>query len=171
MRMSKKTLIQKLHKIGFIHKKPVELRSGIPASFYCDIKKAYGYPEILTMIADEIIKLLPKKTTCIAASGYGGLPLGAVVASRAELHFTAVRDNPKKHGKGGVLDGYVPTKKDAVVIVDDVLTTGSSIKATLGGLATLKIKVIGAVVVVKRQEVVLPLPYKWVLTLEEVLLN
>ncbi len=167
--MSKKTLVQKLRKIGLIHKEPVKLRSGISASFYCDIKKAYGYPEILTMIAEEVIKLLPKKTTCIAASGYGGLPLGAVVASRAKLHFTAVRDNPKKHGKGGVLDGYIPTKKDEVVIVDDVLTTGSSIRATLEGLATLKIKTIGAVVVVKREEVILPLPYTWVFTLEEVL--
>ncbi len=165
--MSKQNLIKKLHKIEVIYKEPVTLRSGISAPFYCDIKKAYGYPEILNLIADEVVKLLPKKVTCIVASGYGGLPLGAVVASRFQLHFTAVRDVSKKHGRGGLIDGYIPTKKDVVVIVDDVLTTGSSIKQTLLGLRSVKAKVVGAVIVVKRGEVKLPISYTQVFAIEE----
>ena len=79
--MKKKALIKRLHEIGVIMNKPVLLRSSITADFYCDIKKAYGYPDILNALANLVIAKLKKSENCIAVSGYGGLPLGAVGAT------------------------------------------------------------------------------------------
>ena len=93
--MTKKEIIQRFEDIGVIHKEPVKLRSGETAGFYCDIKKAYGYPDVLNALADEIGKLLEKDITCVAACGYGGLPLAALVAARGNKKFIAVRDKPK----------------------------------------------------------------------------
>lgn len=163
------TVIEHLRDIGIIHRKPVKLRSGKVANFYCDIKKAYGYPDILNALADAIGKKLKKSETCIAASGYGGLPLGAVVASRFCRKLVAVRDTEKKHGKRGLIDGYFPTKKDRVVIVDDVLTTGSSIKATLKVLTKARIKVSRAIVVVQRAKAKLPISYDFLYAVEGIL--
>ncbi|MEK7177108.1 MAG: phosphoribosyltransferase family protein [Patescibacteria group bacterium] len=169
--MSKKEVAKKLRAIKVISNKPVKLRSGLQSSFYCDIKKVYGYPRILSELVKEISKLIPKDITCIAASGYGGLPLAVATSSALNLKFTAVRDKAKKHGRGGFIDGYVPNKSDKVLIVDDVLTTGSSIKETYSILRKTKAKIICAVVVVKRGNVKLPIPYKYVFAIEDLIKN
>lgn len=167
--MSKEDILSLFRKIGIIYKEPVTLRSGVISDFYCDIKKAYGCPELLNALADEIGKKLPAFGTCVAASGYGGLPIAAVVAARFGKKFVAVRDIAKKYGKGGLMDGYIPTEKDIITIIDDVLTTGSSIKTTLAGLAQTKGKIDGAIIVVKRGEAKLPIPCNHLFTIEELL--
>lgn len=167
--MSKKEIIRRFHEIGVIYKEPVTLRSGGSSDFYCDIKKAFGYPDLLNTLADEVGKKLHKSVTCIAGSGYGGLPIAALVASRFGKKFIAVRDIPKKHGKGGLIDGYTPNEKDVIVIVDDVLTTGSSIKATLATLAMTKGKIKNAIVLVKRGEAELTILYSYIFTIEEII--
>ncbi len=169
--MSKKEIIKRLHDIGVIYEEPVTLRSGVNSGFYCDIKKAFGYPDLLNALADEIGKQLHESVTCIAGSGYGGLPIATLVASRFGKKFIAVRDTPKKHGKGGLIDGYIPNEKDVMVIVDDVLTTGGSIKATLATLAMTKGKIKNAIVLVKRGEAELTIPYLYIFTIDEILEN
>ena len=167
--MNKKELLKKLISIGTIHKEPVVLRSGKAAEFYCDIKKAFGDSEILNSLADEIGKLLPKNTTVVAASGYGGLPLASVVCSRLNKKLCAVRSKEKDHGKMGFIDGYVPNKKDIVVIVDDVLTTGSSIKEVVETLESIDVKAKMAVVIVKRGEPSLSIKYDFLFKIGEIL--
>lgn len=166
--MSKKKIIKRFQEIGIIYDEQVILRSGEISNSYCDIKKSFGYPDIISALADEIGALLPPNCTCVAASGYGGLPLASLIASRFDKKFTAVRDIPKKHGKGGIIDGYIPTNNDSVVIIDDVLTTGSSIKATLAGLKTTKTKIDSAIVVVERVKIELPIPYSYIFTVDEI---
>ncbi|MEK7581917.1 MAG: phosphoribosyltransferase family protein [Patescibacteria group bacterium] len=167
--MSKKEILKRLHQIGVINKEPVKLRSGQISEFYCDIKKAYGYSDILNAIADEVGKELNNTVTCVAASGYGGLPLAAVVASRHDKNLIAIRNIEKKHGKGGYVDGYSPTKNDIVAIVDDVLTTGSSIRETFSILSKTGAKINSAIVVVKRGEGKIPIPCRHIFSIEEIL--
>lgn len=167
--MSKQKILKEFQKISVVYKEPVKLRSGIISSFYCDIKKAYGYPEILTALADIIGKKLKKKENCIAAMGFGGVPLGVLIASRFRRKFILVRETKKKHGKGGYIDGYVPVKKDTIVIIDDVLTTGSSIRETLSVLNKTDAKISRAIVVVKRGKANLSIPYNFIFSIKEII--
>ena len=169
LKMNKKVLLGKLISIGVIYKEPVVLRSGKVAEFYCDIKKAFGDPVILNALADELAKKIPKSANVVAVSGYGGLPLGAVICSRFDKKLCAVRGKEKKHGKGGFIDGYVPTKKDQVVIVDDVLTSGGSIREVMENLKSIDINAIMAVVVVKRAEPNLSIKYDFVYHISEIM--
>ena len=169
--MKKGNLVKRLKEIGVMHKEKVVLRSGKTSDFYCDIKKAFGYPDILNALADEIGALIPTQVTCIAGSGYGGLPLGSIVASRFNKKFVAVRSSIKNYGKEGKIEGYIPTKNDVVVVVDDVLTTGSSIKETLSALEKIGAKVFKVVVAVKRGDPELPIPFSFVFTIDEILEN
>lgn len=167
--MTKEEIIKCFKDITVIHKESVKLRSGGIANFYCDIKKAYGYPDILSALADEVGKLLTEDITCVAASGYGGLPLASLVAAKFNKKFIAVRDKPKGHGKGGFIDGYIPTEKDSIVIIDDVLTTGSSIKETYVILGETKANIKNAIVVVKRGDAKLPIPHSYLFTVDEII--
>lgn len=127
-----------------------KLRSGIKSSYYCDIKEAIGDPHILKEIVKEMIKVVPKDATCIAASGYGGITITSLVAYKLNLPITLVRDKVKDHGTRKIIDGYMPNKNDVVCIVDDVFTTGSSVSDTKKKLLNTKAKFSKAVVVLNR---------------------
>src|SRR5690606_6420313 len=122
-----KPLAKLLNKNNILKYGNFTLRSGITSHYYCDIKEAFGHPQILNKITNELLKLIPKNSTCIAGSGYGGITLATLVAYKKKLPLVLVRDKVKDHGTKKVIDGYAPNKKDFVCIIDDVYTTGSSI--------------------------------------------
>lgn len=166
----KTELIKKLRQLDVIYREPVDLKHGAKSLYYVDIKKAYGYPKILEYICDCIWEQMNKSTTCIAASGYGGISVATILSVRHNLKLTLVRDEPKKHGKGGWLDGYEPIKEDKVSIFDDVLTTGGS----LGNMIKVikeetEAKILGCYVVVKRGEWESDIPLSHLLVPEDLL--
>jgi len=165
--MTRKNLLERLREIKIIDKREIKLRSGAVSSFYCDIKKVYGYPEVMNALVDLIKNKISKNITCIAASGYGGIPLASVISSRLNKKLILVREKPKKHGRGGYIDGYIPNKKDKIAIVDDVITSGSSIRSTIRTLKKMKVKTSYAIVVVERRKVKLPIPYYFIFNVEE----
>jgi orotate phosphoribosyltransferase len=90
---------------------------------------------------------------------YKGIPLAVATGlALAEHHGTDVgicfdRKEAKEHGEGGSLIGHHPRAGDRVVIVEDVTTAGTSIRATVPLLTTVDdVEVVGLVVGVDRQE-------------------
>lgn len=134
----------------YVRHKRVVLKGGQSSGFYIDIKAAMGEPKIFARLIHELAAMVPNHATCIAGSGYGGLPLAAAVAHRLMLPFVMVRDTAKQHGTKQLVDGYVPNSKDRVVIIDDVYTSGTSIRHTERVLRRRKVPVIGRCVVVDR---------------------
>ena len=164
-----KKLINTLKTIGVVRKEAVALKHAGNSSVYIDIKKAYGYPEALTMLCKLMWEQMDKGTDCIAAGGYGGLPLAGALAEKYNLQLTLVREKPKTHGRNVWIDGYVPKLGDKIWIIDDVFTTGKSIKQIIKTLRPTKAKVIGCSVVVRRSKKELTIPCKHILTIEELL--
>jgi orotate phosphoribosyltransferase len=162
-----KSLVRQLHTLGVIKKGSFILKSGKKSDLYIDIRKAYGSPKILDTIAKLIIKKIPKNTTCIACSGYGGLPLGAIISNKTSIKLTLVRDSAKKHGDSKVIEGYVPTKDDYVVIVDDIFSSGTGIKTIVKHLKSTKVKILKSIVVVKRGKNTLRHPLDYIATEEQ----
>ncbi len=143
-------LIKELKKKNILKFGNFTLRSGLKANYYCDIKEAFGDPNLLNLLIGELLKIVPKNTTCIAGSGYGGITLASLIAYKTKLPLTLVRDKVKDHGTKKIIDGYVPKNKDRVCVVDDVFTTGSCIKEVKEKLAFTKTKFTRAVVVLNR---------------------
>ncbi len=143
-------LIKLLKKEKIIKFGEFTLRSGIKSSYYCDIKKALGNPLILKVITNQLVKVVPKKVTCIAGSGYGGIVLASLVAYKMNVPLVLVRDKIKDHGTRKLIDGYVPNSKDTICIIDDVFTTGSSISDTKDKLTETKVKFVKPIVVLDR---------------------
>lgn len=147
---TKDKLVKLLQQENILKYGKFTLRSGEVSDYYCDIKEAFGQPKILKLMVSEIAKIIPENTTCIAGSGYGGLPLSATVANKLNLPLTLVRDKIKDHGTKKYIDGYTPTKKDIVCIIDDVYTTGGSINDTKENLKSCGCKFTKPVVVLNR---------------------
>ena len=163
-----KDLIERLKQAQIVHKGPVELKNAGISAHYIDIKEAYGDPQLFFLICEYLREKIPSETTCIAAAGYGGIPLAAKL-SGLYRRLTLVRDEPKEYGKGGWLDGHMPSSKDKIAIVDDVCTTGSSLRKIMEALRPTGAEVLGCYVVVKRGDVNLSVPISYLMTAEELL--
>lgn len=140
---------------------PVELRGGEKSDYYVDIKQGLGNPELLREIVSEMSMQLPTNATAIAASGYGGLPIAAALSVETGLPAAYVRDSEKGHGLGGFIDGYKPVETDRIVVVDDVYTSGSSLRQTISRLA--HGEVISCHVVYRRSNNEFEYPLHWLL--------
>ncbi len=145
-------LVDELKKLKVVKRGKFVLKSGQTSDYYIDMKKAFGSAKVLHLICDEFCKIIDKKATCIAGSGHGGLPLATAVSLKLGLPLVLVRDNPKEHGLKKVIDGYAPTRKDRVAIVDDVFTTGTCISNIASALAPTKAKIQAGYVVLNRGE-------------------
>ena len=161
--------VEKLKSAGVVIRNPVGLKNAGESNFYFDVKKVYGTPSLLQEIAVAMIEQMPKETTCVAVEGYGGLPLGTAISLIKGYNLTLVRQDPKKYGTKRWIDAYVPTRDDRILVVDDVFTTGGSLRRMFDVLTTNGGKVIGAGVVVKRGEGKLSVPLRYLLTAEDLL--
>ena len=116
------------------------LSSGITSRFYFDAK-----PTLFTAEGSRLVgELLCDEAARVRAEAVGGPMVGAVPVVHAALAVAAerglalkgfwVRKEPKGHGTERLLEGEVDPS-DRVLIVDDVITTGSSIHRTIEALA------------------------------------
>ncbi|MDP3792150.1 MAG: orotate phosphoribosyltransferase [bacterium] len=148
-----KELISELKKLNVVKKGKFVLTSGKTSNFYVDMKKVLGYPKVSKLICDGLCKIIDKKATCVASIGYGGLPLAARVSLKLGLPLVVVREKPRKHGLKNLIDGYVPTSRDKVAVVDDVFTMGTSMTKIIKALEKTNSEIMGGYVVVNREEV------------------
>ena len=89
---------------------------------------------------------------------YKGVPLAVAtsmamsVRGDADVGFAFDRKEAKDHGEGGVFVGTQPGPGTATVVVDDVITSGASIRHSVRLLREAGARVEGAVIAVDRQE-------------------
>lgn len=97
--------------------------------------------------------------TVLFGPAYKGITLAAATAmalSRKWAHpigFCFDRKEHKEHGEGGLLVGHLPSKGDQVVIIDDVVTDGTSKRQVIDLLKReTGVRPAGLLVAVDRQE-------------------
>ena len=89
---------------------------------------------------------------------YTGVPLAVATAIALsewgrDVGFSFDRKEAKEHGEGGVFVGTQPSAGQGVVLVDDVITSGTSIGQAVSLLRNAAdVKILGVVVAVDRQE-------------------
>ncbi|MAG78058.1 hypothetical protein CL616_01705 [archaeon] len=165
------TLVRLLKQIDIIDRNPVDLKNAGSSDFYVNVKKAYGYPKTVNEISEELWRIMRRDVTCIAASGYGGLSPATAISLKHNLNLALVRDEAKGYGRNGLIDGYVPDEQDRIAIVDDVFTTGGTLKDIMRILEPTRAEIVGCYVVVKRGEGELSVPLNYLLDFEELLQN
>ena len=191
MRKSKspgKTMKQRLihlilkRSFTFTKKPTFTLASGEKSNFYFNCKPTTLSPESMFLIGNLLYQLIKKEKTW-KVHAVGGLTLGADPVAYA-IAYTAhlkgmpmeafvVRKEPKKHGTMLWIEGNVK-RGDKVLIVEDVITTGSSTIKAIKRAQQCGLKVIGVVVLIDRQEggkealESMGVPVKALLTKEEI---
>ena len=102
--------------------------SGIKSPIYCDNRVTLSFPAIRTFIKENFVNAITEKfekPDLIAGVATGGIPQGALVAEELSLPFVYVRTSKKDHGLTNLIEGRVEHGQK-VVVVEDLISTGSS---------------------------------------------
>ena len=111
---------------------PFTWASGWKSPIYCDNRKTLAYPEIRTLIKEELANLVREKykdVEVVAGVATGAIAQGVLVAELLGKPFIYVRSSPKDHGMGNIIEGELKAGQKVVVIEDLISTGGSSLKA------------------------------------------
>lgn len=154
----KKILVNRCLEVG-----PIRLSTGRQSEYYLDVKQATLDPEGAYFSAWLILEELQSRG--IPADAIGGLSLGAdpIVAAVAALSFVyrdrftplpgfIVRKKRKAHGTCRQLEGHRAPRGASVVVVDDVCTTGGSIKKAIDHAENKGYRVSAVISIVDRDE-------------------
>ena len=138
------------------------LASGERSSYYLDLKQLTLDSEALTLIAELILDRLSQFAGGRPIVAVGGLVIGAdplvgavLVVARAKDKFPTkgflVRKEDKGHGMERFLEGPV-RPGDTAIILEDVLTTGSSALLAAQRATEFGLRVEGVLAVVDRMQ-------------------
>lgn len=90
---------------------------------------------------------------------YKGIPLSAItIAKLYEMYsvdkkFCFNRKEVKDHGEGGKIIGHIPQNNEKIIIIEDVITAGTSVRESVELLKEIaNVKIIGLIVSVDRME-------------------
>ena len=115
---------------------PFTWASGIKSPIYCDNRLVLSYPAERTAIKEGMVQLIKEKypeVEVIMGTATAGIPMAALTADVMGLPMGYVRSDAKKHGKQNQIEGRIePGQK--VVIVEDLISTGGSVKTVVNAL-------------------------------------
>lgn len=126
------------------------LASGQKSDYYVDIKRAATRPDLLREMARRMAPHV-RSYDRLAGVELGAVPIVAAVALEADLPFVIVRKEAKEHGTRRTYEGELRAG-DRVAFVEDVVTTGGTLRRAIEGLRAAGAVVDRAVAVVDREE-------------------
>ncbi|MBI96168.1 orotate phosphoribosyltransferase [bacterium] len=142
-------IIDNLIKCNCIQKGLFKLKNGDTSRYYFNMKNLISYPKLLKIIGDELYKKLPE-FDIICGIPYGGLPIASYISTTYNKPMIIIRDKKKEYGMENLIEGeYKDT--DKCIIIDDVITTGGSIKEIYELLKD-KVQIVNTVVIMDRQQ-------------------
>lgn len=143
------TSLLEIKAIKLSPRKPFSWSSGWNSPIYCDNRLSLSYPEIRKFIKNQLVEVVKTKfpdVECIAGVATAGIPQGALLADALDLPFIYVRSKPKGHGLENMIEGKI-TKKQKIVIMEDLVSTGGSSLKAAEALKNAGFKILGMVAI------------------------
>jgi orotate phosphoribosyltransferase len=133
-----------------------KLTSGRVSPYYIDLRIVPSFPEAFQRVCDLYIKLLEKDLGVknfdrIAGIPTAGMPFASVISYHLKKPFLYIRPKAKLHGRERRIEGIL-MPGDSVLLVDDLITTGLSLRKAAKAIQAEGGVVTDAVVMLEREE-------------------
>jgi orotate phosphoribosyltransferase len=138
-------------------KNPIKLASGKLSEHYVDCKKALSHPDACEWLGTLIWRSVRDyEFTSAGGLELGAYPIAQCVSAAAfrdgrRIKSFVVRKMGKEYGKTDLIAGDVRSG-DRALVVDDVITSGSSVVRAIENCREAGLTVVGAVVIVDREQ-------------------
>lgn len=162
-----KKIIKSLYDKRCIQFGTFKLKSGITSPYYINLRNIISYPNLIYLLSDLIYQKLDLKSNEIKGNKlrfqhnddfyicglpYAGLPYSITISSTFGIPNLLLRKERKKYGVDNLIEGLrKDNKKREVIIIDDVLTSGSSIIESLEVFKLYNLKINKVIVLVDRE--------------------
>jgi len=145
-----------LHQNDIIKFGDFTLASGKKSSYYIDLRLVASFPHIFRKMTKNLQKLVSEKTgldnfDSLVAVPTGGLVIGSALAIETVKPLIYVRDKPKDYGTTKSIEGKIFSGMK-VILIDDVVTTGSSVINAIKQLKDAGLSISDVYVIINRLE-------------------
>lgn len=148
-----KTFAIELYRINAIKFGEFKTKVGLLTPVYCDLRVIVSYPKLMETLADLLVENLKELNTfnIICGVPYTALPIATAVSLKTSQPMVMRRKEAKDYGTKKLIEG-VYKEGDTCLIIEDVVTSGSSILETVKDLTNAGIKCHDAIVLLNRQQ-------------------
>jgi orotate phosphoribosyltransferase len=158
VRAAEDELLRVLARRSYFHEpgKQFRLASGRLSDYYIECSLTTTRGDAMPLIGRVVHARVPAEAVAIGGPTMGADPIAAAVAYHSAqtahpLAWFSVRKTAKEHGARRWLEGSAEAG-DAVVVVEDVITSGGSVIDAVRKCAEEGLRVLRAVVLVDREE-------------------
>ena len=149
---TKKEFFLECYKLGIIKFGRFTLKSGIESPFYVDLRPLSSDPKILKKLANYLLDMLPLDNfDLICGVPYAALPMATAMSLESYIPLIIKRKEAKQYGTKKMLEGIF-SKGQNCLLVEDVITSGTSLLETIPEIENEGITVSDIVVVLDRQQ-------------------
>ncbi|XP_046407066.1 uridine 5'-monophosphate synthase [Ischnura elegans] len=145
------SLVVDLYKVGALKFGDFKMKVGINSPVYVDLRVLVSHPKVLenlSLLAWECAEPHVKGDH-ICGVPYNALSMATIISVRHNIPMLIRRKEAKKYGTKKLVEGQFKVG-DTCVIIEDIVTSGSSIMETVKDLESEGLKVAGAVIIVDR---------------------
>ena len=155
MTMRKIELIKTLFSHNFLKFGTFKLKSGLNSPFYVNLRCIMSYPDIILELSEL---LYDKINECgdnyyICGLPYAGLPYSMTISAIHSTPHLLLRKEVKTYGCGNMIEGIREgNEMSNVILIDDVLTSGTSITESLNKFKNSGLKIKKIIVLIDREQ-------------------
>lgn len=145
-------LITSLYQIGAIQFGEFQLKSGQTSSIYINLRKIISYPAVLRTVAHAMWeKVKDCHFDLVCGVPYTALPIATCLSLDHNLPMIIRRKEKKEYGTKQLIEGEFKTNQHCLII-EDVVTTGSSIIETAVDLENAGLQITDVITLIDREQ-------------------
>jgi orotate phosphoribosyltransferase len=152
----KAELCRILHKIGAIRFGAFKLTTGKISPYYIDLRIVPSFPDAFQKVCEFYLNIINKDVgnqnfDRIAGIPTAGIAFASLIANHFKKPFLYVRKRERLHGRRRRIEGIL-MPGERVLLVDDLVTTGSSLKKAVAAIRAEGGVINNAVLLLDREE-------------------
>ncbi len=147
--MTNLKIITVFQKLGVLQKGHFQLTSGLHSPEYMQCAKLFEYPKKASQVLQELLPRLPQDIETIIAPAIGGITVGYEMARLLGCRFVFAE---RQEGQMTFRRGFALSPGERVLAVEDVITTGGSVREVIDLAKEAQAQVLGVASVVDRSQ-------------------
>lgn len=149
---NQQSFIFTLHQIGAVQFGHFTLKNGQTSSIYINLRKIISYPDLLRLISNLIWeKISHCQFDLICGVPYTALPIATCISLAHNIPMVMRRKEKKEYGTKQIIEGEFKPQQTCL-IVEDIITTGSSIIETAHELEQVGLQVKEVIALIDREQ-------------------